>query len=395
MAVARVATLLIGGGPTDLMHFFAMMRYTDQGLYPYVHFWVEYPPVYPWLLAGLYRFSALFGQGGVAVAVFHSIANLSLVACEVGVFILIHRISLLIGNAETARRSTLVYLVCSLPIYIWNGWFDPMPTLLFLGGLYLLLTGREKWSALSIGLGVMSKVFPGLLIPLALCTLPTLKRKVRYALISGGVVIGIALPFIITGPTMLIASARNMMGRPSWESLWAILEGYYWYGEVAPIPLRIDPGAALVTSHPSTIPWMPVTIVFGVLFGSFYWRFWGATDRKRIVAGAGYTMALLLLYFKGYSPQFLCWFIPMVAILFPNRQGMFYAATLSLMNVLELMMYFSLFPDQHWILTLAVLGRTMVWVLFSRDCVRWALAARPRWQPVYSRGPGIAQRQSR
>jgi hypothetical protein len=395
VVVARVATLLIGGGPSDLVHFYGMMRYTDQGLYPYIHFWVEYPPVYPWLLVGLYRFSELFGQGGLAAGVFYGIASLVFVACEAGVFILIYRISLLIGNADTARRSTLVYLACSLPIYIWSGWFDPMPTLLFLGGLYLLLTGRERLSALGIGLGVMSKIFPGLLIPLALCALPTLKRKLRYALISGGVILGIALPFIIIDPTMLIASARNMMGRPSWESFWAVLEGYYWYGEVAPVSLRTDPGAALVTSHPSTIPWLPVTIVFGLLFATFYRRFWGTTDRGRIVAGTGYTLALLLLYFKGYSPQFLNWFIPLVAILLPNRQGAFYAGLLTLSNVLEIGLYFSLFPDQNWLLTLAVLCRTAVWILFSWDAVRWALGERPQWHPAFNGGPGIAPRQMR
>ena len=41
--------------------FYNLATLTDQGVYPYLHRWSEYPPGFPWLSAGVYRAVSFFG----------------------------------------------------------------------------------------------------------------------------------------------------------------------------------------------------------------------------------------------------------------------------------------------------------------------------------------------
>jgi hypothetical protein len=307
--------------------------------------------------------------------------TLLLVIAEAGVFVIVYRLSCLLAGPVGAWRSALMYTLCFIPLYLWNGWFDTLPTLLFVWSLYLLVTQREQWSAVLAGIGLMTKVFPGLIIPLAVCTLPSRRRKTMYALTALAVVVAIALPLAIAGPTTLAASVRAMLGRSSWETIWAVMEGFFGFGVVAPFSQRLDPASALATSHPSSLPWGLVTVVFGVLFVAFYWRFWGRRNAGQLVAAAGATLCLLLIYSKGYSPQYLTWLAPCIAVIFPTWRGLAYLGTLSLVNLVEYPGYFHFLPEQHALLAAAVVVRTSVLIVIGLDCTRRALASAGKTGP--------------
>ena len=180
---------------SDFRYFLDMARLADQGAYPYIHFWVEYPPVYPWIVVGTYKLSHVLATGVAAERWFYGLLSALLVACEVALLFVLHRLALLLGSREDARRGLWIYALCFVPVYLWTGWFDSIPTLLFLGSLYLLLTHHDRFSAVAAGLGVVTKLFPLLLLPLALCALRGVRRQAVYLFIAGGVIALFVVPF--------------------------------------------------------------------------------------------------------------------------------------------------------------------------------------------------------
>jgi hypothetical protein len=90
-------------------------------------------------------------------------------------------------------------------------------------------------------------------------------------------------------------------------------------------------------------------------------------DHRQMIAALAFTMTLFLLYSKGYSPQYLTWLAPLLILVLPNRRGTLYLATLGVLNLLELPVYFSFFPEQPALLVATVLLRTGAFVLLARE----------------------------
>jgi hypothetical protein len=369
----------------DYRHFLELAQLSDRGLYPYLHYWVEYPPIFAWLSTGLYRLSAALSSGLGVEAWYYGLTGLLRVIAEIGILWLVYRIARHIWGPESGWRSAILYALLFVPYYLWNGAFDPLPAFTLLLALYLLLLHRETLSAFVAGVGIAIKLFPGLLVPLAICLIPGLGRKVKYAAVAGGVVIAVFLPFLIASPNMTLASIRNLSGRSSWETVWAVLDGYYEPGAVAAIDLRVDPAAALLGT-PSNLPWGLITGVFAVLFLWFYARFWGKRTPLQLIAAIGCTLSLLLIYAKGYSPQYLIWLAPILAITFPNLKGALYLALLGLVNLLEYPVYFHFLSNISWILIIVVVSRTALLILIAIDY--WRVATRQTSQtsvtPLYA-----------
>jgi hypothetical protein len=63
MRLLSVITLRVGGyvaetGPDSAYHF-ELGRLAASGAYPFVNYWVEYPPFFPWLSVLAYKISSL------------------------------------------------------------------------------------------------------------------------------------------------------------------------------------------------------------------------------------------------------------------------------------------------------------------------------------------------
>ena len=372
----RVSLLVGSAKYFDYRHYFELAQMSAQGFYPYVHYWMEYPPVFPWLVVAAYKASTWLAAGPAAEAGFYALISGLLVACEAGSFVLLYRLARVLRDQASAWRSALLYLLLFVPVYLWTGWFDSLPTFLLLSALYLLVTQQERLSAVAAGLGLATKVFPALAWPLALCSLPGLRRKLAYSAIVVAVVGIIVWPLLVVSPGMLLVSVQAMLSRPSWETVWAVLEGYYGGGAVAHFAQRLDVASATVGSHASSLPWALVTFVCGLLYLVFYIRFWGTRNRLPIVAAAGFTLHLLLLYSKGYSPQYLTWLAPLLVIVFPNHRGAVYLGLLSLINLLEYPGYFHFFPEQHALLAGIVLARAALLIVVALDYLAHALPRR-------------------
>ena len=330
-------------------------QWSNRGLYPFVDYWLEYPPLFPWLAVLVYRLSILIPLWTEPRLWFNTLLGLSLLPFEIGSFVMIYLIALKLYDRTGALRCAWIYAGLFAPLYTWLGWFDGMPLFFLLLALYLLLKRRALLAGLALGLGFMVKVIPLLILPIGWRSLQGLKERASY-LITTGITVGlIALPFLLASPAFLLTAFRSMLSRSSWETIWALMDGYYSYGVVGGNRFLT---AVKFSTHRSKLPWLWVTLFFALVYLWLYTRAVDWRNTVKPVAFAALSVNLFLLYSKGYSPQYIVTLLPWSALLLPNLRGVLYAILLSAINFLEGTAYFIIFPEERWLLAGTVLSRS-------------------------------------
>ncbi|MEM7130621.1 MAG: hypothetical protein AAF702_30130 [Chloroflexota bacterium] len=283
--------------------------------------------------------------------------------------------------------SALLYALLFTPLYTMLGWFEPMPLFFMLIGLELLLSqSRMGWlgSAVAAALGFLTKLTPILLLPIAVRWLGSrlswqaaryewfdrqasgnLLRPVIYVLIFVGGVVAIGYPVVRQNPALALSSFQVQGLRPPWQSIWALIDGFYGYGLV-PIDMRNLVSLETLTWE-SRIPWRLVSLAFVGIYLWLYTRPYDWERPRTPVAFAGISVILLFLYSKGWSPQFLVWVLAFVVLLLPTWRGMAVVSVLALTNVIESHVFLVLLPDERWILWYTVAVRTLLLVLLIAE----------------------------
>jgi len=368
--IFRLTAILVfrpGGYLGDLSNFGyyrLLSDFTNQGFYPFVNFWVEYPPIFPWVMVGLYRLSLLIPPWPQPGTWFYLLLSTFLTAVEAGNLTLLYGIARRLYGPDRAVRLAWIYTALLNPVLTLFGAFDGMGLLFMLLTLLLILDRHAVASGIAAGLGFMTKLLPIAAVPAALQHLKRPSQRVKLLIAVSLAILVIAAPFLLLEPGYLIRSLGSSMLRSSWETVWALVDGYYSYGIAGGVD-RFDPAQAGAAQHPSRLPWPVITIGFGLLYLALYTHRVDWTDRRRVVAFTALTQNLLTLYFKGYSPQFLIMLLPFVILLIPGWRGIAYALLLSVINVVEFPIYFLVLPDQHWLLSGTVLLRTLILVVIS------------------------------
>ncbi len=400
-AAFRMMTLLAfrpGGQVLDHSDFYWYREYaqlTRQGYVPYANLWSQYPPLFPALMIGVWWVSSLLPPWEFPSLWFSLLLGGTFLLFEAGNLILIYAIARRLSNGQNALRSAWFYAVLFTPVYTLTGWFESYPLFFFLLSLYLLLRRRPLWSALATGTGFMIKLVPLTLLPIGLQT-PSLKTHVsnrgwRFTVRSSDLsfdfrhmvsylgmfvvtVVAMGLPFYVLNPRLVWGALIINSVREPWETVWALLEGSFGYG-IAPVDMRNvvwDPTA--LTG--SKLPWLWITLAFGLIYLFAYTRRFDWKAPRNIVAFSGFTLMLFFLYSKGYSPQWLGWVLAFVALLMPNLRGAFYAVVTSLLNLVEANVFFTIVPDAHWLLVVTVGLRTLIFVLLA---VEYIFVVQPHW----------------
>jgi hypothetical protein len=350
----------------DFGFYRLLLSFTNQGFYPLVDFWMEYPPIFPWLALGLYRLSLLIPPWPVAGTWFFLLLGLILVLADAGVLILLYTLARRLFTAARALRLAWIYAALLVPLLTLFVGFDTLALFFLLWAILLTLDGRPAASAVAAGLGFMTKLVPIVVAPASLMHFPRFGQRARYLLALALIRLVIALPFLLTGPDYFLQSMISPVKRSTWESPWALIDGYYSYG-IAGGPDRFDPAQSGAAQHPTRLPWTWITVGF-ILFYFYLWtRRVDWRDARRVVAFTALTQNLLTLYFKGYSPQFLVMLLPFLLLLLPTWRAVLYALLLSAVNLAEYPIYFLVLPDQPWLLAGAVLLRTLILVVLSLE----------------------------
>ena len=367
----RLMTLLLyrpGGFIADYSDYntsyLPFAQWSDRGLYPFVHYWLEWPPLFSWLVVIVYRLSLQFPVWTDPRLWYNTLLGLSLLPFELGNFVVIYLIGLRLHDQAKAFMCAVIYACLFAPLYVWSGWNDSMPLFFLLLGLYLLLRNKGIAAGVMTGVGFWVKVMPILLVPVGLRVLAGLRRKVAFFVATCVTLILIALPFLVINGGFLWAFFANMLGRSSWETVWALLDGYYSYGVVSADRLTVPTDFG---THPSSVPWPAVTLVFALILLWLYTRRLDYGDDLATVALTGLTVSLFTLYSKGYSPQFIMQLIPFAILMLPNLRGVGYIILLDIVNFLEATVYFIMLPQERWLFAAAVLSRTLLIMALSAE----------------------------
>jgi hypothetical protein len=364
----RLPLLLVTQG-FDYWFYQGLGRLSELGFLPYRDYWVEYPPVFPWLAVVAYRFTLLFPPTLFKDldASYHLVLGSLLVLADLAIVALLGAIGQHLWPRPEVERRMLFYAILFWPIVVAIGWYDSLPCAMLLLGLWLILRGQGGAAGAVAGLGFMTKVFPLILVPIAVKFLPRWRDRLAAIIGAALVTAVIAVPLLALGPTYFLASYRAVFNRSAWETIWAIADGYYSYGKVAPLGVRFDPSTADYVAFRAHIPTFALTIVFAVLYAGFWLRPVARTARNVVLATA-ISIVGFLLYSKGYSPQFIIYALPFVIVLLPWRRAVGYSLALSAFNLLEWPLYHEWFGQVPWLLGIAVAGRT---ALFLALCWEW------------------------
>ncbi|MEM7537456.1 MAG: hypothetical protein AAF639_35125 [Chloroflexota bacterium] len=383
---------------SDYDFYYAWGELLPKGYRVYDNLWTAYPPLFPAIMLPIFELSASIPPWVEPRLFFHVIFGLTLLLFEMGNLILIYRLSqrlysntgiLPVADIETnPNRATgkmpvllppLIYALLFVPVYTMIGWFEAMPLFFMLLGLELLLirTTNMGWilSAIAAALGFLTKLTPAMLVPVAIRWLGSrlswqaarydwfnrhssgnLLRPTLYVLLFFGTVIGVGYPIASENPSLALSSFRIQGSRPPWQSIWALLEGYYGFGLV-PIDMRNVAGLGS-SLWESSLPWTWITLGFGLLYLWLYTRHYDWTQPRTPVALTAVSVILLFLYSKGWSPQFLLWILAFIVLLLPTVRGVLIAITLSLINFVEANVFLILLPNEQWIMTGTVILRT-------------------------------------
>ena len=344
------------------------------GQVPYRDFPVEYPPaalpvfVLPALGEGgseTYerRFEALLAMLGVACVLLVAATSSSFWAP-----LFVAAAPLLLGSVVLSR-------------------FDLWPAALTAAALALLAGGRSRLGAGTLGLATAAKLYPAVIVPVALAHVWRVRGR-REALLCAGafaaVIAVIVLPFAVIAPGGVWDAFWRQAGRPlQIESLGAgvLLAAHHLFGleltmESSHGSQNLAGGAAGALAVLSTV------LQVGALAAVWVWHARGPATRDRLLLASAAAVCAFVAFGKVLSPQFLIWLIPLVPLV-RGRRGLAASALLAAALVLTQLW----FPFRYWELALEF-DTAASWLVLARDLMLVALTvlltARVRREPSRS-----------
>jgi hypothetical protein len=347
----------------DFEHYFNVAGLTGQGFWPYLNFWYEFPPIFPFLNIAVYFLA------GQSLKNYVVLLALVLLAVDTANLYLLYRLAFALFGKSRAITTAWVYTALFIPAYFIVMNFDALTTFFILLGLFSLVQNRPVLLAAAVGLGTMVKFLP-VLLTASVWRLRGLKTAVLY----GGATLVIAVvmfaPFAWASPNFTLASLRAQVGKSSYQTVWALLDGNRTTGNFGPLADHFDPATAAepLNNPPLIPPWLTL-IPFG-LFGLY------VLTRPRqlpdanedMVIFTAFTFILFFIWSAGWSPQWQTFLIPLLLLALPLNRAVLFIIVLGFVNFLEWPVILSrgLTP----LLPVTVILRTLLLLLLEIDLVR-------------------------
>ena len=342
----------------DYQHYFNLAELTSRGLYPFIHYWYEFPPIFPYLNIVVY------GLAGQQLKNYIVILAAVLLMVECGNLYLLYRLALILRGRAAAIQIAWIYTALFIPIFFWLGNFDALTTFFILLALYAIIKGKNKLLAVALGLGTMVKILPAILLA-TVWRFKGWKLALVYAGLTVLISVIIFLPFALINPIMTLASLGAQAEKSSYETAWALLDGNYTTGNFGPITDRFDAvKASQPVNNPARIPSWLTFIPFGLLGLYVLTRPRVLTDAKfDTVIFTTVTFIIFLLWSPGWSPQWQTFMIPLLLLSFPEKRAVLYIIALGFINFLEWPVMLSRGLNQ--LLPITVIARTLLLILIA------------------------------
>jgi hypothetical protein len=356
---------------------FRAERYRDVHLYgiyadrflrgelPYRDVFVEYPPgafavfLPPAALPGgdyNFAFKSLMALCGLAALLAVVLALLSMGA----------RGARLYGAAALFALSPIALGPISLNTY------DLWPAALTVGALAALLRRREPLGFGLLGLAVSAKLYPLVLVPLAVVHVwvhAGRRRALQALAVLLGAVLAVVLPFAVLAPGGLWDSlhAQSSRGLQIESAGAAVRLAAHRLGLYEAIVVHGATGAASRDLSGSLPDALATTLsVLQLVAVAVVWLVYlrGPRTAERLVLASVAGVAGFLAFNRFISPQYLVWLLPLV-LLVPSGAGLVAIALLALSMTLGQIWFF------HYSHVFQLDG--IVWLVVARDALLIAL----------------------
>jgi uncharacterized membrane protein len=249
--------------------------------------------------------------------------------------------------------------------------FDLWPAAVTAAALAALLSNRLRLGHGLLGAGLVVKIWPGVLVPLAVAYTWRTRGK-REALVCLGVAAAVAvvvvLPFLVVAPHGLWRTFEQQATRPlQVESLGAalIVAAHHLFG--TGVTMVSSDGSQNVGGTAADI----VGAIQSVLQVAVLLAIWIAfarreRDREELVQFSAAAVVAFIALGKVLSPQFLIWLIPFVPLVRKGSAALLFVAALVLTQ--------AWFPQHYWQYALDF-SSTQSWLVLARDLVLLGLLA--------------------
>ena len=258
--------------------------------------------------------------------------------------------------------------------------FDLWPTLLAVGALAAIVRERPLVSGLLLGLGFAAKLWPAVLLPIAVVHLWRRRGSAgALAVVATFVAVAAAcfLPFAVLAPDGLRAMFADQLDRPlQVESLGAAVLMAAEHLGMRPLATIASHRALALSGHGAGVA-ADLSMVLEVVAVVAIWIVFARrrnTDGEAALLAAAATVSALVAFDKVLSPQYLIWLVPFVVLVRGGR-GLAGGALL----FLALGLTQTWFPWHYWRLALDH-ASPWSWYLLARDLVVVALAAVLSWE---------------
>jgi uncharacterized membrane protein len=284
-----------------------------------------------------------------------------------------------VGVALLSRGPIPIALVAATPVLLGPvilSRFDAWPAALAVLALAAFVRRRLAIAAVLLGVAIAAKLWPAVLLPLAVIELGR-RRGAAFAAGVIGVALAIFAPFLVIAPGGLWYSFHRQFARPlQIESLGSavLVALHYLFG--LRVGLQSTFGSQNLLSPPAHAVATATTVV-GVLALLFVW--WRARD---VVVGSAAAVAAFIAFGKVLSPQFMVWIVPFAAVI-PD-------VAVWILLVAALLLTQTWFPRHYWNLSRGLYEQESLEVLL-RDLVVVALFAVTAWRSRTAPAPPSAR----
>ncbi len=250
--------------------------------------------------------------------------------------------------------------------------YDLWPAALLAGALAALAAGRPRLGLGVLGLAVAAKLYPLVVLPLALLHVARARGR-REALVGLGVfacvLVLVVGPFAVLGWDGLADSVTRQTGRPlQLESLGAsvLLVGHR-LGLYEAVVESSHGSQNLAGSFPDTIA-SAQTVAQGLAV-ALVWVVFARSPRDpaRLLVASAAAVTAFVAFGKVLSPKFMIWLLPLVPLVAARGR-----VTAPLLLAAALVATQAWFPSRYWDV---VALEPVVWLVLVHDLVLVALFA--------------------
>jgi hypothetical protein len=320
-----------------------------HGRIPYRDFYDEYPPgSVPVFALPVLIWNAHY------VLVF----KLLMTACGLGIVLCSASLVRRLGLSPWRLAPAVAAPVLLGPVFLNR--YDPLPALLTALALVALLAARERTSGALLGAGTAIKLYPAVVLPIAV-------RRVKS-------LTGAGIAYVVAGAVLFVPFFLIAPGGVG-DSLWTQAKRHLQIESLGASFLLA--GSKLGIHHESWIAGKPGSVDLGglaadtvgvvtsllslALVAAAAWAFWrGPDDDARHVTGWAAVVSAFVVFGKVLSPQYLTWLLPFVPLA-AGRKGRW--AAIVFFVALALTQFEYLLPDKHGLEN----QNWMVWVLLVRN----------------------------